>query len=293
MAFSLDYTRIKSDGLASWKVKRSGDTGHYSLGNLEDGKIDSELITEDDSVLRNLPVALKFMATSKSVSTDETTMIKTMDSFASGAFNSIITAANGATFQGDFGFIAKLVSDADLDKNMYMEFTADGNVLPSGTTYPSWQTILATPSPGTPVSGDTLYALNSLPTTRNAAGIRKAEMQVHSGGGYADMGAVRKGKFTAETLVQKDGFQMSRAYGLIVITVEFDQMQTSTEFADLSTFLNIDLRITFACGYVCTIGNNVGLSWQPKLMTNTKDIAYTHWKLTGSIQASAWDALWS
>ena len=293
MAFSLDYTRIKSDGLASWKVKRSGDTGHYALGNLEEGKVDSELLTEEDSVLRNLPVALKFMASTKAVNCDEATMIKSLDTFSTGAYNHIITAANGATFSGDFGFVAKLVSDSDMDKNMYMEFTADGNVLPAGTTYPSWDTILAAPSPGSPVSGDALYALNSLPTTRQPAGFRKVEMQVHGGGGYADMGAVRKGKFTAETLVQKDGFQMSRAYGLIKLTIEFDQMQTSTEFADLSGFLNIDLKITLACGYVCTVGNNVGLAWKPKLLTNTKDIAHTQWMLTGTIQSTAWDALWS
>ena len=282
IGFSKALQNIKSDGLASWYIKRAGDTGHYSLGALEDGKIEGELLTEESSLLQNLPVSFKFVASAKCVNTDETTLIKSLDTLSTNGLNHIITAANGMTFGLDAGTTFKLISDADMDKNMYLQIDAEGIVLQSGSTYPSWQTIVGTNTPGTPVSTDALYSLNGLPTTRNPAGFRQVLMKLHGIGTYEDMGAVRKGKLTLETMVQKDGFQMPRAYGLWKISVEFDQMQTSSEYALLPPIANIDLQIVLACGYTLTVGNNVGLSWQPKLLTNTKDIALTHWKCEGN-----------
>ena len=289
IGFTSNYAHIKAGGITSWKVKLNGDASEYSLGSIEEGKLDAELVTEDDSNLRNLDVSLKLSASGKCVNTDTTDMIKILDSMASDKCTHILSASNGQTFYGDWGTTIKLVSDADADKNMYMEIGTDIYMAPS-----AWSTVIGGGySPGTPNVLDKLYPLNSLPATRKTAGFAKVEAKATSGDTYEDMGAVKNGKMTAELMTEMDGVKASRSLNAWLFTISFDQMQTSSEYALLPSVLDGYFKITFISGLVLTIGNNVGLSWKPSVPTTIKNAQLIHWELKGAVQSSAWDALWT
>lgn len=289
IGFTSNYAHIKAGGITSWKIKLNGDASEYSLGSIEEGKLDAELITEDDSNLRNLDVALKLVGSGKCVNTDTTAMIKTLDAIGGDKATHILAASNGQTYYGDWGTTCKLVSDADADKNMYVEIGTQVYMAPA-----TWATVInGEYAAGTPNALDALYALNTLPATRKTAGFAKVEAKATSGDTYEDMGAVKNGKMTAELMTEEDGIRAPRSLGAWLFTISFDQMQTSAELALLPSILDGYFKITFISGLILTIGNNVGLSWKPSVPTTIKNASIIHWELKGAVQSSAWDGLWT
>jgi hypothetical protein len=123
------------------------------------------------------------------------------------------------------------------------------------------------------------------------AGVKKLEVQPHGTSGYQDVGIIRNPKFTAEALVMPNEDHGREFVHNIKLDVDIEAVQTSTEFAYLKETKNLDFKLTFEDGATVEM-TDIGAAWEGHLDTDSADVGFIRFIGSGTVQPSAWAALW-
>ena len=278
--FTSTVANIKVAGLSSWSVRRaplvSPDVGYYSLGNLADGKVTTNLLTKKDTKGYPIPYGITFEASAKMLSTPKTTVLQLLDHLVDCPLIQKITAVNAVTFTGPWGFKWRFDSSADYDGFRYIEVMANDRFIISGTAR-DWPDLLTTPATGSADAGDALYAWvggqNAIP-----AGMTAFETRNLAESTWETLGEFRNGKIVADCMTTLDNNGRYRTFG-VHVTIEADMMQaSSTELALLDDVAVgvADLKATMADGTTFTFADNIGVSWSYHNETDSDGISFIH-----------------
>jgi hypothetical protein len=290
IGYTRDGTHVLTDGLSTWKIKRGTEDKHYSLGVLQDGKLVLSLLTEDDTLKRPRGISVKVDASAKCLNTDKTNLLPILHLLGNGSFDHQITGLNAKTFSGSLGLTWKFVSDADLDKARYLQVNADGIILIDSSAQADLTDLFAAPAADSGEgTTDTIKGLASLASDYTPAGIVKFEVRPAADETFEEIGPIRKGKFTAESLAYKDEHQRSFLRN-IEQTIEIDCLATSAEFAFLKSSINLDYKITFTDGMVMTFNDVMGTAWEAHLDTDSDDVEFIKFTAKGRIAPTSWAA---
>jgi hypothetical protein len=312
MAISLSRVRANQliGGISKWWVKAAGDTGYYDLGALFEGKLNLDALgTQKDSQQRPRQNALELKASAKLFNTEKTNMIKTLDYLCFQDLDHVIHSINGVhsvssallTHDPYFGFSAKLVSDADMDKIRYIEIAADRKLTLTGSYDELSLMTAAHPTvPGSQPTADTLHALASIARSGEVpAGFAKVEIG-ETVGADQDVGVIRNGKFIAEFYGQRDSRGRTHCTA-IKFDISVECLQTAlAEIIQAKDIANadIDVKITFVDGLIFTATNQLGVEWSFDLKEDMNDSAFVKLVAQGAVYspasaASVWDTFFS
>lgn len=313
MALSPSRSNVLTAGIKDWAIKNASkpDTGYGDLQFLRTGNIAISTVGPKNQFQQPLGTAFPFKASAQFLATrTEANFISLLGDMCTDLIDHRITLVNGQVISSapttstpsptGFGVNWKLVSDKDLDDAMYVEITADRNLLSSEYT----QILTSANADNTAaVSGDTFDNFGSLTRADVVpAGIAQFALGAAGAGTYADVVQnLRNGKFTAETVSIKDQYQRSIATA-IKITLDVEALETVQaellKWNGIAT-RNNECKITFANGMVCTLPNVLGSSYGVNpLITYTSnkdmdDAAFIHVQGEGLLPVSAWAGIWS
>jgi len=292
IGFTPDLTQIMPSHIAGWTVTRT-DEGTYSIIPLQDGaKVDVKSFQDLDSFGRDRPHAVDIQATGKMMKTS-LGIIKILPNLNDTFMAHAIYFGAAKSIKGAFGLKWKLMSDADIDKSRYIEITADRGILLDSSTEYDLTDLLASPPQETEVAGGDVLAPLGVAGEPAPAGIKTFKL-CETGGTLEDVGTVRKGKLTCESVTQMDGQRRSIATGSIKVSAEIELMQTKTELAYLKSLKSqLDYGITLQDGLVFAVADNLGVQWNLNVAGTVDDL--TTIKITGNgiVSVDAWSGLWS
>ena len=292
-------SNILTAGIKSWKVKDDGKTEYFALPFLREGEATVKTLFASTSKGQQVPFALQLEYKAKMMATGSlTNIVELLDQLGSLNLDHIIELSNGQTHSsallGDkfFGFKWRLVSDADRDKERYIELTADRVIRIS-----EFDTLRGSAPGSVTDATSALVGLRSLSRADIVlAGINKVELRESSAGSFTDdFGKIRNGKFEAELLTTKDNLGRSIGYA-VELGLEFEHMQTAeTELALMDGIAGQenDWKITFADGRIATLDNQLGIEFNYSNNKDMDDIAFTQVMGKGRVLLTEWDAIWT
>jgi hypothetical protein len=272
MALARTRANIEISGLSSWKIREVGGDGYSPLSQiyLRDGKLAISAMSVNDSFGRNragfawnLEASAKFpVVKTKANLIALLTSLSTLD-----IEHKILTRSgqyfnSGATSMpspGNFGTRWRLVSDTDLDSDLYLEVIADCKL-----TDAQYDLLLASTS-SNPADGSASTSAFTPLASCTAADIAAAGIaSIEVGTSYADnIGIIRNGKFTAELITEKSSQGRSYGCGGVKVNVEAEAMQASASelarYDDVMLAAN-DWRVTFANGKIFAAAAPMGLT---------------------------------
>lgn len=307
MALSPSRGNIFAGSVSEWAIKDSDrpDVGYSVIPFIRAGELTITSIQSNDAQMRPVPFGydVKCVAQFPGVKT-KANMISLLAALGTKTIDHRITTIGGQVLSSKptvnplsptgLGVAWKLISNADMDKDMYVELTATRFLTPTEYT-----NALTSANKDTTAAdaADTFYALNSL--TRAdiiPAGISKIELGVADAGTYLDaMTNIRKATFTAELLTQKNSRQMDIGFAVkIDFTVE--GMETAEpellKWQGIANRLN-ESKITFVGGLVCAMPHTLGITTEVSVKSDMSDIGMITVKGSGAIVPSAFAGLWS
>ena len=290
--FSSAPSHILPDGIATWKFKSGDDVGHYSFGELRDAKINPRSLFDKDSYGRERAYGIQVDASAKVLNTHKTTVLELLGSLGTESTHHIITAINTQDYYGTFGLTWRLVCEGEL-ASRYLEVFADGMLLMDHASYEDWATFLpASPTPGTPNSGDLFYTRDSgAGTGRVPAAFYSVALNV--AGDSEDVGKVQDTRLIVTGMGTKDQYGRS-IVTRIGILCEFTMQQTSTELALMASAAadaQVGYTITLADGAVLALPTQLGFHFDHQLATDSTGIALIKVTGSGMILPSAWAGL--
>lgn len=307
MALSPSRANIQQSGVSEWAIKDTArpDTGYAPIPFLRNGKIEIKTLETKNS--KGQPVAYGYeLSGSAQFPAVRTTanFVKLLDSLSTKLIDHRIKLINGQVISSKpstsapsptgFGVKWKLVSDKDMDGDMYVEISISRRL-----TFAEYTQILSSVNADTTtaITGDTFYPFLSLTRADIVpAGIAKIELGAADAGTYLDdIDNLRNGKFTAELLTTKDSRGQEMGYA-VKIEFEADGMETAEaellKWDDIANRAN-DSKVTFVNGIVCTLGSALGISTQFTVDKDSEDIAILKVKGSGIIKVADWDSIWS
>lgn len=280
------------------------DRAFYSLGNIFEGKVNVNTLSQSDSLAQPIPFSSELVASCRIFNTDKTNVLKILDSLSTRSINHVINTRASGTFTSNgltipiFGTKWKFVSDGDANKVRYLEITANRRVIATETT-----TLLTTaaPSYGTALSTDALYPLNSLARSGIIpAGFSKFEICASYNGTFQDVGSINNGKLTVELLTSFDASIGGDAGYAMQVSFEVDGMQmSSTELAQMQSLATqaTYVKITLLDGTVVTLGNatnqQIGINWQVISDKDSTGEGHIHYSGGGIVQSTELDAIFA
>ncbi len=292
MALVPSRANVLVAGVSTWKIKNTsgGDTAYHSLPFLRQGKINIDSLSTKNSLGQDVPYAyeLKGVAQFPAIRT-EANFVDLMDTIASVLIDHKITLINGQIIASaatsmsptGFGVGLKIVSDKDMDGDMYVEMTISRRLTPA--EYVLIMTTAGAPADGTGVA-DTLVLLDSLVRADIVpAGISKVEFGVASAGTYLDdIDNLRNAKFSMELLTTNDS--RGRALGYAWKTdLSLEALETleaeNLKWPAIAVRAN-EARITFINGMVATFPTQLGITQSYASEKDSDDVAVL--KITGS-----------
>ena len=265
MALSPSRANVLIAGVSLWKVKdvTDADPAYHSLPFLRMGKITIDSL----STLNNLgqPVVygyeLKGSCQFPAIRT-EANFVKLMDTLASKLIDHKITLINGqiiasaATGQSPtgFGLDFSIISDKDMDGDMYAEMNVHRLLTP--TEYTNIMTSANAPADGSP-SGDVLLLLDSLVRTDIVpAGISSIVLN-----GTDTISNLNTAKFKLSQLSAKDSRGQQMGYGW-KLELDLEAMETkeveNLKWPAIVTRTN-SLVVNFINGMIATF-SSVGVT---------------------------------
>jgi len=294
IGFTPDLTQIMPAHITQWTVTRGLEEGEgtYSIIPLQDGaKIDVKSFQDQDSFARDRPFAVDIQATGKMMKTP-LAVIKILPKLNDTFMAHAIYFGAAKNIHGAFGLKWKLMSDADLDKSRYTELTADmGILLDSASEYDLTDLLSSAPQDTEQAAPDVLYPLAAAAEPA-PAGFK--EFKVSDGGSLENVGAVRKGKLTCESVTQLDGQRRSIATGSIKVSAEVELMQTKAELAFLKSLkAPVNYSIKLQDGVTFTLGSNLGIAWNLNVVGSVDDMTTIKIMGNGIVDTAAWSGLWS
>lgn len=294
LGFTNNPLHILPDGIATWYVKCGGDTGHYSLGLLNNARINPKALYDLDSYRRQRPFAIQVDASARMLNTHKTTVLELLWYLGLSSTNHIITARNGVTYKGTLGTHWRFVCEEGMSRSRYVEIFADGILLQDHASYEDWTTFLASPTPGTPDAGDSLYTWDASDITgRIPAGFKSVSWT--GSGETEDVGKIRKTKLIVTGEGTQDGYGMSTVHQ-VHIDLEFEMMQGghATELGiidDAAIDAAPGFTVTLADGAVITLSTQTGMTWEHILATDSTDLGVIKVSAAGSISPAAWPGI--
>jgi hypothetical protein len=270
MALVPSLANVLVDGIASWKIKYTGDDAYYALPTPRKSNLKISTNATADKTLQTIPVSYKLEASMEFLGTrTSANFIKLLPLLSSALIEHKITLIDGGRIISSipststpvptgFGAIKwAIVSDKDLDDAMVVSFAIQRTL-----TKAEYQQIITSanaPADGTPDAGDALYGLLSMAYSDIVpAGIAKIELGAAAAGTYADdIDNFRKGVFKMELMPSVDGRGMFRN-GAVQIDLDAEGLETSeTELSkwDDIQFRKNECRVTLVNGLVFTFPN--------------------------------------
>ena len=303
MALSPSIANVQIAGVASWKLKLSTDTEYHSLSTLRTGKLDIKPLATKDSQGREVQYGYDLAASGQFLGVgtaakmaDLLATIGTSDmahkiALINGQYiNSGATSMSPTTFGVDW----KMVSDKDMDDNLYCEFAASRRLTPA-----EYLLVLASssinPADGSNTPGDFLYPLESITAADIVpAGVVKIELGATSGLGDV-VSNLRNGKFTATLLTTKDARGQARGYA---VKVDYECEGLETIEAELVKWEAIAARqnfakLTFACGSTFTSAAALGITNTITSDKDSDDVMIIKIIGSGIILPAIWTSAWA
>lgn len=305
MALANVRANILPSGISTWKLRDYTSAGvakteFIALPYLRDTKCVVKDVFVENNKKQQMPYAFDIECSAKVMGmTHLTNGIELLDSLGSLWFDHQITFTNGITIDSSlltipkFGTKWKLVSDTDMDDDMYVEIACDRRILLS-----EYDTLRGTPTSSSTDATSVLTALKS--ATRgdiSPAGISKVESGVASGSPTFDQdwGSIRKAKFVCELLCQKDSLLRSIGYG-VKIDFEAEALQASgTELGLIDGIAGQenDFKITFVNGRIALFDNQLGVHLEHHSDSDMDDVTFIKLMSSGRVKLSEWDGIWT
>jgi hypothetical protein len=308
MALVPARSNIKVAGIASWGISSTtaSDTGYSLIPYLQNGKVEIKTLQTNNSLGQPVPYGYELSASAQFPAVKTTAnFIKILHHLASDQIEHKITLINGQIISSNpgtstpsptgFGTKWRIVSDKDMDGNMYTEISISRRL-----TAAEYTQILTTAN--APATGTSATFTNFLNLTRAdivPAGISSVALGAASAGTYADViSNLRNGKFTAELLCTKDSRGQDMGYA-VKVDFDIEGMETAeTELYGTVKWEDIVMRaneckITFANTMVISLPTQLGITVSVVVDKDSDDIAFLRISGSGIIVASAFDALWT
>lgn len=305
MALVPARANVLVSGVATWGISdtTASDTGYSAIPYLRDGKITIDSLQTPNSYGQPMVYAYELNGSAKfpAIRT-AANFIDLLEKLATDQIEHRITLINGQIISSKpgtstpsptgFGTKWKLVSDKDMDGDMYVEMTISRRL-----TSAEYTQILTTANAPTFGTSTTFTNITSLARTDIVpAGFTSVELGVASAGTYLDdMTNIRNGKLTAELLCTKDSHGMDMGYA---IKFDFEVEGMETIEAELLKWPAIafranECRITFINGLILSLPAQLGITTRVAFEKDMDDIGII--KVTGSgiTTIAAWDTYWS
>lgn len=306
MALAPARSQILPAGISQWGISDTtqSDTGYSAIPYLREGKIEIKTLETNNSLGQPVPYGYELSGSAKFPAVRTTAnFMKTLDSLGRDLIEHRITFINGQIISSNpgtsamsptgFGTKWKLVSDKDMDGDMYVEMSIARRL-----TIAEYTKILTTANAPTFGTSTTFTNLTSLTRADIVpAGISKIELGVASAGTYLDdIDNLRKGVFTAELLTTTDSHGQFIGYGIkIDFTIEAMETLEAELFKwdDIASRAN-ECRITWANGLVCSLPSQLGITYSFTMDKDMDDIAFLKVSGSGIVTnaSGVWDALW-
>jgi len=293
---------IVPSGIREWWFIDSGDSdwGVLKTG-IRNSSVSFKAITKSDTLKRDATRAYELSA--KADFPCPHTYANLINLLPTLANDSVLLQSlllvNGQFLSGnsltgiDAGIKWTLVNDSDLQSDIFVtmemarRFTRaeiTSNLLTSGSPW-----IISQDHSGTYIAMDAITQDDIAP-----AGISKIEVGTNT---YTDnLGSISKGVFKAELLMTEPD-TIGKPHGFkIALSVEADALQaTNAELIEYSSLdkYQLNVKITFVCGWVLTLTSRLGLEWEWKSDKDADGNSIVHVKAAGNINISEFAALWS
>ena len=187
MPFSDNRANIYNAGLESIYAKAAGDVAYYNLMNFYDGKLNINMIGQDDKHKKPNNFSQDLIATAKLLNTSKLQMMSVLQALSNDDLDFIINTQSGKAFSSAlmtdnpyFGFGWKFVCDSDMDKPRYLDILIDRRLISDEYALIRG----AAPAHGSADPGDDLYALNGASDEAIAAGLSKIEFRLATVSSY-------------------------------------------------------------------------------------------------------------
>lgn len=308
MALVPSRANVLADGVSSWKIidTTDADAAYHLLPFLRTGKVNIDSLSTKDGQGRPVVFAyeIKGSAQFPAVKT-EANFVKLFDTLASKLIDHKITLNNGQVISSNpgtstmsptgFGLKLKLISEADMDKDMYCEMSIHRRL--TVAEYTKITTSANAPADGTDPGTDVLHNLDSLTRTDIVpAGISTFACDA-TGGSYADVVSnLRNAKFSMELLCTKDsrsdfavGFAWKTMLSLEGLETKEAELQ---KWPGIATRAN-ESKITFINGMIATFPTQLGISNAYAAEKDTEDVAVMKINGEGIILNASMDGIWS
>jgi hypothetical protein len=305
MALAPARANVLISGIASWGISSTtgSDTGYSLIPYLRNGKIELKTLETKNSYGQPVPFGYELSGSAQFPAVKTTAnFIKLLHHLTSDQIEHKITLINGQIISSKpgtstpsptgFGTKWKIVSDKDMDGDMYVEMSISRRI----TTAEYTQILTTANAPATGTS-TTFTNITSLTRADIApAGFASVALGAASAGTYADViSNLRNGKFTAELLCSKDSRGQEMGYA---VKIDFDLEGMETLEAELLKWDDIAMRaneckITFINGMIISLPTQLGITTSVTIDKDSDDIAVIKVAGSGIVTAAAFDALWT
>lgn len=306
MALAPSRANILPAGISEWGISDTtqSDTGYSAIPYLYEGKLEMKSLDVKNSQGQPMPYAYELSGSAKFPAVRTTAnFMKTLDSLGRDLIEHRITLVNGQIISSNpgtstmsptgFGTKWKLVSDKDMDGNMFVEIDIMRRLtIAEGLKV---RTTANAPTFGTSTTFTNLTSLTRADIV--PAGISKVEVGAADAGTYADViSNLRKGVFTAELLTQPDSRGQHVGYAIkIDFAIEsMETLEAEWDKWDAIAARANECRITWANGLVCSLPHQLGISYAFETDKDMDDIAYLKVSGSGIVTnaSGVWDGLW-
>jgi hypothetical protein len=308
MSLAESYTNILAGGLASLKVKATGDVGYYAFLPPISHNVSIEGVGDADEYLRKRSHAYLFKSeVDVPVLKTQANMLDLlplmsgikMQSKYTGISGQIINSNPTAIVESGFGFKWRLIIDSGVNKSIILKIMQD-----RGLTKADRELILTAASAegdGSQDVGDDLNPMkpvNMLNADIAPSGVLKVEVGL-TGTTYTDViSKIRNAKFEAELLTgAPDECGRSISNGQVKIDFSCDAMQSAQSelllYDNLETAA-LDIKVTFLSTWVATMVDRLGMQSSYVIGKDVNDDNIVKIACSGSIPLSVWaSSMWS